>query len=188
MATKIQKLQDKAEEVARELAAAEKLLGAAQKALQTDETNALIDDRPVDSKLKKKAMELQVSVGEIEGRQATIARAITEVRQRDEAEKGQREYDAREALKKSLKPQLTRLRAAVYEVRNATQEAFAILEQPDNFRLVAHDHAEIIFPPQDIHDRYQDMTRRTCQLEMLNAAIGWIRHDAMFSRTGPQKP
>ncbi|MCU1327478.1 MAG: hypothetical protein JWN34_2848 [Bryobacterales bacterium] len=187
MTTKLQKLIGKSEDAAKELAVIDKQLTAARNAMQAEETKALVEDRELDPKLKRKLAELESAESEISRRVATIDRAIEEVRKTEEADKGQQEYQAREVLKKAAAKQLGRLRAATFELRNATLEVMELLNTPENFPLVVNHWGEFVFPASTPEDS-EDIARRTMQLAMVNSATAWLRHDANYDRLGPQKP
>jgi chromosome segregation ATPase len=184
-AVRLQKLSEKAEEVEKRLDAIGKQLPEARRRFEEDESTALIEDRAPDPKLKKKIIELEASAADLTAKRIAIRRTIAEINEREVTERSQMEYERREAFRKTAQPQIARLMAATFEMRNSV-EAFFDAYSKESLGLV--DLAGFLFPIQDPQHPIDDMPRRMNQIGMMTEAVAWIQDDLMHSRSGPQKP
>jgi hypothetical protein len=164
-----------------DLSAIETQLSESRKELAAEETQALLAERPVAQALVKKVSGLAEKQSQLEERIAVIRRAVSDVRQQEQATKDERTFKARQALKKVAGPKLKRLYGAIDELRNATLDLFMLLEQPENVPLIAVDFESFLFPPENPRDLSVDIVRRTNQMRFVTAVFDWVRAETGFN-------
>jgi len=187
MAPKVNGLIDQLALTQKDLDAARKKFDATRTAFEGDESQGLIEGRAPDLEFRKKLAELELLVSLLESKRKAIERTIAELRDRDLADRGQREYEQREAFKQSARPQISALLKATYQMRNSVEAFFAVLGQ-QNPPLAIVDLVAFLFPPGDVQNPMDDMNRRFNQIALVNAAMSWVSDDIMHSRKGPQQP
>jgi hypothetical protein len=183
--TKIEGLIKQQAVAEKDLAAARKQFTEAEKAFAAEETESLVEERPISEKVKRKLSEASDKHDGLKARVAALGRAIAEVRDQDEHQRDQRAYEAREAFRKKSASQVQRLLKALFAGRN---EFLALLELMETEKVTVPNLADFIFPPADPTNPIDDMQLRFAQLSTLNGLSAWIREDALHSRSGPQQP
>jgi hypothetical protein len=188
MQTRIQELLREKEEFLAKKKKIEAELEVARRELAEGETESVIVGRTVDTKLTKRVSALSDQLDGLNEKNTLWARAITALQDREVEEKGEHEYQKLEAFRKKAAPQLKRLTAALFEVRNSTQAFFDLLAEPDAPQIL--DMTEFLLPRGTYNpaNPFEGMTLRMAKMAVLNGAMNWVGEDLNHGRRGPQYP
>lgn len=161
------------------LVAAERKLGGAQRQLHTDEEAALLEGRPVSTKLGEQVTELRSSIPELARHIATCERAYTRACSDVEAIKGEIAAGMFERFRAAIASGAgPRLRKAMEEFVAASVEVYGLSRKFGFERRV-----EVLFPS-ELDDPISDASYRNHKVSLTNEALKFA---AVSARVGRRK-